>query len=443
MLLSFAGGIFIELASFKSDPPREEPGAKVLRVEVYQTEPARFRHYVSAFGTAEADREVVVSAEVAGQITSAEEWEVGDVVTGNEIVLDADGTSQRVSADVLAKIDPQTYQERVGQVESLLDQDEIRLQRLDQEHATNKRLIEQQKRRLATIQAEFDRLTNLRKQGAASETQVDRVKLELEQYKETQIRLEQEDELYPIRRKEILSQQSAHQNDLRLAKLDLEKATINAPFSGVISDIFVERGQYVRPGEPLVQITDVAHIVIPVPLLIEDAEEVEEQLRTGKYPDAELVRRKQDFGTERHWRGVVRRLDPIVDQQTRTRTAFIELANKDQSEPLQPGAFVYARIRVLEIAEDRGLMIPRHAIVNGKVFVTQKRDDSLVAQRQPVEVLETFQSMALVDGLQSNGEVVMTNLDIMEDGKFLEVTNVNALQSELDRLQVPSLEVIK
>src|SRR5690606_10822219 len=128
-----------------------------------------------------------------------------------------------------------------------------------------------------------------------SEIEMERAKLELEQYRETLIRLENQIELYPIKKDEIRSRIDSHRSSLELAEADLAKATVRAPFTGRLSQVFVEAGHYVRPGEPIAEITDTQLIEIPVGLPIEDAVALEDRIQSGQEVAAELVMREEDF----------------------------------------------------------------------------------------------------------------------------------------------------
>ena len=448
--LMVAGNVFSSLASFKQAPPRDEPEPPVLRVEVFNVERTDLKQYVWAFGTAEADKAVVVSAEVSGRVTEAENLEVGNRLSGGSITIQQDGTSQRHPGDIIVQIDPQTYQERVSQADSAIEQDSIALDRLDQDHSTNQKLLAQQQRRLKTIQDEFDRNLRLLNEGGGTQAAVDRSQLELEQYRETQIRLEKDVALYPIQRQELETRQAAHRNDLRLAELELDKATVRTPFSGILSEVFVEEGQYVRPGDRLVEVTDVDTIEIAVPLSLGAARTIERLLAEGQAPRAQLAANEDQFHgarTNELWVGRVRRLDPIADVRTRTVHAFIEVENRDQPYPLRPGTFVYARIEAGIHSGEDGFLIPRDALVNNRVYLATKPNmtsdetDNVRAEERSVEVARTYQTFALIsEGLTSEDRIVMTNLDIVADGTLLEIRTAHTLDDELQRLRVPYLE---
>jgi len=455
--LFFALFVFEKLASFKKAPPREEPTAEVLRIESFVVENAALRRYVSGFGTTRVDREVVVSAEVAGRVMEVNRLEVGNPVVGPNIAIDPAGVSQRNGGDVIVQIDPQTYQQRLNQVLSLIEQAEIGLQTLEKDHATNQVLVKQQQRRLETAQREYDRQLALVKQQAGRESDLSRVSLELEQYKETETRLEKEITLYPVRVKEQQALIATRRNDLRLAELELEKATVISPFSGVLSEVYVETGQYVRPGEALVKVTAVDKVEVALGVPLSEASRLELLLAENKEPVVELARTQDDFTREgaKFWKGFVRRINPVADEQTRTVEVFVEVDNAEQATPLRPGTFTYARIDTGTVPINAGFLIPRDAIVNGHVFVARSEAEPSsnqvsaasstyqTAKRTPVKVAEMFQTFALVsEGLNAGDQIVVTNLDIVKDDSSLDVRKVRTLGGEFTRLRVPYLGIV-
>jgi RND family efflux transporter MFP subunit len=451
--------VFHALSGFKADPPRETRPAPVLRVEAFVAERTDLRRFLSGFGTVRPDREVVVSAEVAGRITQTENLKVGKGVTGPEITVTEEGRSLRRSGDVIVRIDPQTYQERVAQASALVEQDRIALDRLEREHATNERLLKQQEERLATIQAELERFERLLADGAGRETDVQRTRLEVEQYRETKIRLQNDIELYPIRRQELESRLASHRNDLNLAELDLEKAAVSAPFPGVLSEVFIEAGQYVRPGDALFQVTALDVVEVPVPVAADDADQMEQLIALGRYPRAELARNADHFAQSGAtvWTGIVRRMSPVADERTRTLMAFVEVDNAEQPVPLKPGTFTYTRLEAGTLPASQGVLVPRDAIVNGEVFLVRDRETVpeeepdgneaaspaafMIARRQPVSISKVMQTFALLEeGVEAGDRIVVTNLDIIGDGMAVDVQKNRTLDDEFARIRVPYLE---
>lgn len=449
VVLGLGFGFFQGLASMKAPPPREEPKPNVLRVQTFRVEATPLKRYIASFGTARPDVEVVVSAEVSGKITEKTDFEVGSSVDGPEVRTLPTGESSRKPGSLLVQIDSQTYLERVRQAENLLDQNDASLQKLNREEQLNENLLAQQKERLQTITAEYDRVLDLYKKGVENETRVNQSRLELEQYRENLIRLQNQAELLPIQKQEITTQRATHESDLKLAELEFDKATVRAPVTGTISEVYVEEGQYVRPGEQLVKIATLDHVEVPIAVSVADADILQSLLQEQGELAVQLVSKEADFASDKayKWSGTVSRIDPVADAQTRTVQVFVEVDNPKQSQPLRPGTFVYARIEANTISASQGYLVPRDALLNGRLYVAVKDDseetDYQVAEERKIEVAATYQIFAFVtEGISPGEQVITTNLDIITSGSLLDVREARDLEGELKRLRIPYLEKI-
>jgi multidrug efflux pump subunit AcrA (membrane-fusion protein) len=240
-VLIVAGGVFNWLTSFKQEPPRQRGAgiSKTYSVTVYRVEPVDLQRVITAFGTALADREVMVAAEVAGRVIEANRLKVGRGVEAAGATRSREGTSASTPGDLLVRIDPQTYQARVLQARNLLAQDAADLKRLDQEHENNELLLETERKNLATATEEYQSVENLKARGVGTDSAVRQAQLEKARYQEAVNRLENEVRLYDSRREAIEARLDAHQSDLELAQLELERTQVFAPFGGVISGVHV------------------------------------------------------------------------------------------------------------------------------------------------------------------------------------------------------------
>src|SRR5690606_22244531 len=126
----------------------------------------------------------------------------------------------------------------------LLAQDDVEIARLNQEHENNQRLLKAEQANLKTAREEYDNARQLREKRAGTDSAVRRAELEMRQYQDAVIRLQNELNLFEVRKQQILSRRDAHESDLQLARLDLIRTEVRPPFSGVLSDVFVEEGQF-------------------------------------------------------------------------------------------------------------------------------------------------------------------------------------------------------
>ena len=409
LILGLGVGSFQGLSSLKEAPPRSEREADVFQVEVYEAESADVRRTISAFGTARADRVVVVSAEISGRIVEADRLKVGRPVIGQHVEITADGRSERVTGDVLVHIDPEVYRHRLDRVEEQVEQ--------------NQRLLELQTERRDRITQDYENKEQLAAQGGFSTSELLRLELEVKQFQDAVMRLERDVALF--------------ESDLELATIDFQNTEVRPPFSGIISQVMVEEGQYVQIGEPLFEITDNDLVEIPVAVSLADSVEIAAELSDGRYPEVALA---QSETAPAKWFGSVLRISPVADEETRTVDVFIEVRNDEQDVPLRPGTFLHARIAGVVLRN--AVLIPRDAIIDGSVFIVAEGDSEPEAadgsrqraQRQEIIVERTVQSLAMVqDGISPGDQIVLTNLDVIDEGELLRAGVARNLDDELNR----------
>ena len=109
---------------------------------------------------------------------------------------------------------------------------------------------------------------------------------------------------------------------LARAELDLARATLLAPFAGVLSKRWVEVGDFVQAGDPVVEILELDPLVVAG-----EVTELEvDHVRVGEAGRARLA-----DGTTLH--GRIRFVDTDADPATRTFTVELEVANPGSRLP--------------------------------------------------------------------------------------------------------------
>lgn len=464
MLTALGGGgaLFVRLASLKQLPTQVEPAARVFRVPVFLVQRLNIRPLQTSFGTALPDRQVTVAAEVAGRIIETHGLRVGTLLPGPPGSQGNESPTAAAPTPVI-RIDPDAYRERVLQAEALLAQDAAELEQISQEMQNNRELLSQRRRTLASAEEQLKLQRRLQEQGAGRETELRRVELEYQQYAEAVLQLETTLKLEEVRRKQVLARQAAHERDLALAQLELRRSEVFAPFPGIISRVMVEHGQYVRPGEPLFELTDLSRVEIPLAVPLSRSDDIASLLAAGEQPRVQMAEHE---AAPCRWVGRVTRMAPVADETTRTVRVYAEVDNTQTVDPLRPGAFVHARI---DLGEVEGIqLVPRDAIVAGGVYVAspaarngsgEASDQaggsaanaglgdggaSAVAERREITVGGTLASFAIVTaGLTPGDRVVLTNLDVLRPGTLLSVVEVRDVQRELQRETLPLFEVVE
>ncbi len=419
-------GLFMFLASFKTQPqPREIP-KRTYNVEVFDVEHTDLQEIISAFGTARSLHVVVVSAQISGEVVSVHpRLEVGESFQSKGVTSDESGQSRRIDGDLLLSIDPEMYQERLTQAESQIEQDHVEIRQLEQIQKNNARRLKKAAGDHGVFQDEYDRVKGLREKGIASPSELATALLDLRKYEDALIKLENEDTLFKTKREQVESRLKTRTAEKKLAQLDVRRTQVRPPFNGVLSEVMVEKGQYMRVGDPLVKLTNYEQIEVPVALSLNDYAKLAREVEAGKQPPVDLA---ENETAPARWHGYVTRIAPEADHLTRTVLAFVEVDNSKQDVPLLPGTFVHARIDG-PILHD-AVVVPRDSIVNGRVFVVS----SETAQGRPVKISRKLQSLAIVtQGIGPGDEVIMTNLDIIRDDAQVTIQSHHTLRDELSK----------
>jgi membrane fusion protein, multidrug efflux system len=302
-----------------------------------------------------------------GNVAALNSATVRSMVTEPIISIDfKDGQSVK-KGQLLAQLDPSTYQAQLDQAEANLARDEA--------HLENGRI-------------NLGRYVPLAKQGFAPQQQV-----------ATQgAKIAQEEAVI-----------KADQAAIEYAKTELSYTKLMAPFDGVAGIRLLDVGNIIHssttrgsPSEPnaLVVINQVQPISVMFTLAAADIPEVQEALAKGP---VKAIALSADGKTELDT-GTLAAIDNQVNTTSGTITLKAIFPNPDRK--LWPGMFV--NVRVVTRVQDNGLTVPLDAIQQGPqgqfVFVVDA--DRKVAM-QPVSVRETLNGEALIDKGLSAGETVV------------------------------------
>lgn len=205
-------------------------------------------------------------------------------------------------------------------------------------------------------------------------------------------------------RQALQARLQAAQENLRLAQVELQNATLVASMDGLVGRRYVDPGAYVTATKtPLVTLVAMDTVKIRVPISERDFGRVKPGLnahiRVDAYP-GEI------------FEGTVNRLSPIIDPASRNGEAEISIANPDYR--LKPGMF--AKVALLLEQRQEVVVIPRDAVqVNPKgssVFVVK---DGKAHRQDVVTGLQTDTKVEVLNGLGLGTEIVLAGHDGLKD----------------------------
>lgn len=197
---------------------------------------------------------------------------------------------------------------------------------------------------------------------------------------------------------------------LGVARARLDECVIAAPFAGTVTRIFARQGDMAALKAPLLELSDLATLVVRCAVPEAYASEVREgmaaRVRLDAMPAAPFVAR-------------VARVFPQLDAQTRTRTVELEVPD---GAGVAPGMFGRVRLTLETFAD--AVAVPVQAVTaapSGKqaVFVVT---DGRVAERAVRVGIEDGGRLQILDGLQPGEQVVVTGQEKLKDGAEVRLT---------------------
>lgn len=195
--------------------------------------------------------------------------------------------------------------------------------------------------------------------------------------------------------------------DVRLAsaKLDLDKSRIRAPWSGEVANTRVEVGDYVTPGQPVIELVDASTLKVRAPAPAVDVPHLDigapVAIRVDAFPGEVFTGRLVRFGAE---------LDP------RARSLDVEAEIGNRERRLKPG--MSARLEVPRRTLEDAVLVPLESLVDlgeqRAVFVVEDG----VARRRIVELGPVVgERVVVLSGVAAGEPVVVDGEQRVADGQ--------------------------
>ena len=189
-----------------------------------------------------------------------------------------------------------------------------------------------------------------------------------------------------------------------MAKIQLEKMEVRAPFKGVITKLpYFTEGTKLASGTEVVSMMGYEKLLLEVNLPEKYINRIEkgQQVRVMNYtlPEDTL-------------HGVVRELSPAISTETRTFTGKLSIDNDELK--LRPGMFVQAEIIIDR--KDSVIVIPKNVIISNQrgksVFVVQQ---GTAEQKQVTLGYESKDMVEVTSGLKVNERLVVKGFETLRN----------------------------
>jgi RND family efflux transporter MFP subunit len=236
------------------------------------------------------------------------------------------------------------------------------------------------------------------------------------------------DKVSPLATRELQLQEAqaalaSAEASLEVARRNLRRTRIRAPFVCRVRDKMVDVGQYVTPGVPTATIyaIDYAEVRLPIP----DAQLAFLDLPfnyRGEKSDMqgpEVLLHAEFGGAERKWMGRIVRIEGEIDPVSRVVHAVAQVEDpygrkiEGERMPLAVGLFVQADIVGREI--DSAVVLPRSAVRGGNTALVVDDNDQI--RFREIDILRLSGNRAIVTGGLDPGEkVCISSLEAVTDG---------------------------
>ena len=347
---------------FKPSPEKKEQIKRLPSIEVFYASAQSIQITVESQGSAQPRTETTLVAEVGGRVTYISPS------------LYAGGRFK--AGDVLAKIDPIDYQAALAAAEARLADAE---------------LVLEQERALAQQAEEDWKLINDREATSLA-----------------------------LRAPQLKRAEASYHSAvaaIEVAKRDLDRTTIKAPYDGISREKLIDIGQIATPRTTAIGRiygTDIAEVRLPISLdeLAYLPDQYGEALKTLK------VELHGDYaGKTEIWIANVDRVEGVIDQRTRMAYVVAQVTDPyDQSNgkaPLPAGLFVRAYIEGQKLGN--AFMLPRKA-VKGKSSAYIVKEDNTIEIR-PIEIYQaTEKTVVVLDELEDGERLCLTELQYAVNG---------------------------
>ena len=252
-----------------------------------------------------------------------------------------------------------------------------------------------------------------------------------------QINLAKKQSISESRKEEAINRlrfaESAHREAkarVSLAKKNLERTKIRAPYDGRVRNEKIDLGQFVNRGQSIASIYAIDSAEIRLPVHDKELAFLDLSLfETAKSKDDAVILKATFAGEQHTWSARIARTEGELDSRTRMINVIAEIdspySSKDSRPPLTIGLFVEAEIlgRFIEDA----VVIPQSAIQGRNLVYIVNEKNRLEFKK--VEILRMINDQAVItDGLKTGDTVCISALRNAEPG--MEVRTSTKLEEQ-------------
>ncbi len=388
-----------QLSASKKGAEKKKPSETRLEVETMPAEKQNISLVAKGYGEAYPVNVMTISPEVSGRVVEASDrLNQGEIINKGEFLFKIDSTDYEIDAEK-ATIKVTLQQNKISRLTVESENDQARLASV--------------KRNTQLAKTEFLRLKTLyEKEKVGSLSSVDQAEQTFNSLLDTEKNLVKTIALYPLLIAEAQSNLEEARSDLKTARLNVQRCTLSAPFTGRIKEESIEKGKHINIGTNALVLADDTVLEIQVPLSDKDAFQIL-HLRKSDSPASWYSGLKNRKCVVRTVTGEVSNsvdavIDRIVKYDSASRTLFVAVRvdqdiPTESRIPVMDGMFCVVSIsgKVMEDA----VKIPKTAVNSDDTIylVIQNRLKTF-----PVNVVMEDGDYSYITGTLETGDRIIT-----------------------------------
>lgn len=193
---------------------------------------------------------------------------------------------------------------------------------------------------------------------------------------------------------------------IAVARAQLERTILRAPFAGVVAEINTELGEYVTPSPPgiptlpAVDLIDDSCLYVTAPIDEVDAAAI----RPGMPARVSL-----DALPGRHFKGEVRRVAPyVLEREKQARTVDVEVLFENPKETQHLLVGYSADVEIVLHNQRNALRVPTEAVLQGSRVLVYSPDSRRIEERDIKTGISNWEFTEVESGLREGDLVVVS-----------------------------------
>ncbi|BAQ60377.1 probable RND efflux membrane fusion protein [Geminocystis sp. NIES-3708] len=383
----------------KNPPPPAVDAIKVTREFLNKSQ-----EYI---GTTEPIKQIILRSQAEGQILSLK-VDVGDKVSQGQVIAELDNTLLKAA---LYKAEAELASLQSAVIEAEADVISAQAQ------------VKSDQIRFAQTEVDANRLKELYDDGAIAKRDVELAMTEAKTAKqsvkasESQVKVKKA--TVETAKGRIISQKAVIQEE----KKRLIFTKIKAPSSGYVLERMTEQGNLIQPGGEIIRIGDFSQVKVNVAV-----SELElKNLTLGKTVNVNL-----DAFPQQKFTGIINRISPAANQESRQIPLEILLSNQDQK--ISSG--LLARV-TFNNNENPPILIPESALkidnprgnkLSNTVFILDNINGNEQVITRQVTIGENKNGkVEILSGLNSNDRLIVKSSGKLENGQTVRLSAISTI----------------